>query len=109
VKIAVLTDAESAAGYRLAGLDVAVATEAKEAVEVLARLIREETYAIIAVSESLLPDPYQVVRREMRGRHLPVLLTTPSLVSALAEEGEDAKEYMRRLIVETMGYEIKAW
>jgi V/A-type H+-transporting ATPase subunit F len=109
VKIGILTDFESAAGYRLAGLEVAVAVDAKEAGEVLARLIREDTYAIIAVSEALLPDPYQAVRREMRGRHLPVLFTTPSLVSALAEEQENAEGYMRRLIIETMGYEIKAW
>ena len=79
----------------------------KEAGEMLARLIREGTYALIVVSEALLPDPYGAVRREMRGRHLPVLLTAPSPASALAEEGEDAEGYMRRLIVETMGYEIK--
>jgi V/A-type H+-transporting ATPase subunit F len=107
VKIAILTDSESAAGYRLAGLEVALAGDAKEAGEVLARLIRENTYALIAVSRVLLPDPYQAVRREMRGRHVPVLLTMPSLVSALAEEPEDAEKFVRQLIVETMGYEIK--
>jgi V/A-type H+-transporting ATPase subunit F len=107
MKIAILTDPESAAGYRLAGLEVAVAVEGKEAAELLARLIREDTYALIAVSEALLPDPYPAVRREMRGRHLPVLLTTPSLVSALAEEREDVEKYMQRLIMDTMGYEIK--
>jgi V/A-type H+-transporting ATPase subunit F len=107
VKIGILTDPESAAGYRLAGLEVAVAMDAEEAGEVLARLIREDTYALIAVSEALLPDPHQAVRREMRSRHLPVLLTTPSLVSALAKGGEDAERYVRRLIIDTMGYEIK--
>ena len=107
MKIAVLTDPESAAGYRLAGLEVAVAPDAKGAREALARLIQEDIYALIAVSEALLPDPYQAVRREMRGRHLPVLLTTPSPASALAEEGEDAEAYVRRMIIETMGYEIK--
>ena len=107
MKIAVLTDAESAGGYRLAGLEAAVAVDAKEAGEVLARLIQEDVYALIAVSEALLPDPYQAVAREMRGRHLPVLLTAPAAVSVLAEEAEDAERYMRRLIIETMGYEIK--
>ncbi len=96
MKMAILTDPESAAGYRLAGLEAVVARDEEEAAEVLARLLREETYALIAVSEALLRDPYQAVRREMRGRHLPVLLTIPSLVSALAREGEDAEKYMRR-------------
>jgi V/A-type H+-transporting ATPase subunit F len=107
VKIAILTDPESATGYRLAGLEVAVASDAKEAGEELARLIGEDAYALIAVSEALLPDPYQAVRREMRGRHVPVLLTTPSIVSSLAEEAEDPEKYVRQLIIETMGYEIK--
>ncbi len=107
MKIGVLTDPESAAGYRLAGLDVTVATEATEAQKVLARMIQEDTYALIAVSVALLPDPYQAARREMRTRTLPILLSTPSPLAAGAEEGEDAEAYVRRLIVATMGYEIK--
>jgi V/A-type H+-transporting ATPase subunit F len=107
MKIGVLSDPESAAGYRLAGLHVAVATDATEAQEALARMVQEGTYALIAVSAALLPDPYQAVRREMRGRNLPVLLPAPSPLAAGAEEGEDAEAYMRRLIIATMGYEIK--
>ena len=107
MKIGVLTDPESAAGYRLAGLHVIVAEDATEAQKVLARMIQEDTYALIAVSSGLLPDPYQAVRREMRSRTLPVLLSTPSPLAAGAGEGEDAEAYVRRLIVATMGYEIK--
>jgi V/A-type H+-transporting ATPase subunit F len=107
MKIAILTDPESAAGYRLAGLEVAVALDAKEAEEVLSRLIEEDTYALIGVSDALLRDPYQTVSREMRARHLPVLLATPSLATTLAEGGQDAERYVRRLIIDTMGYEIK--
>jgi V/A-type H+-transporting ATPase subunit F len=107
MKIAILTDPESAAGYRLAGLEVAVATDTTEAAKRLAGLVQEDTYALIAVDVALLADPYQAVKREMRGRDLPVLLPAPSILSALAEGGEDAEAYMRRLIIETMGYEIK--
>ncbi len=107
MKIGVLTDPESAAGYRLAGLDVAVATDAIEAEEALARMIREGDYALVAVSVALLPDPYQAVKREMRGRNLPVLLSAPSALAAGPGESEDAEAYVRRLIVATMGYEIK--
>jgi V/A-type H+-transporting ATPase subunit F len=107
MKIGVLTDPESAAGYRLAGLTVIVATDPNEAQKVLARMIQEDTYALIAVSVALLPDPYQAIRREMRSRTLPVLLSTPSPLGAGAEEREDAEAYVRQLIVATMGYEIK--
>jgi len=107
MKIAVLTDPESAAGYRLAGLHVAVAADATEARKVLAGMIQEDAYILIAASEALLPDPYQVVKREMRGRDLPVLLATPSPFSAVTGREEDAEAYMRRLILSTMGHEIK--
>ena len=107
MKIAVLTDPESAAGYRLAGLHVAVAADATEARKVLAGMIQEDAYILIAVSEALLPDPYQVVKREMRGRDLPVLLMVPSPFSAVTGREEDAEAYMRRLILSTIGHEIK--
>ena len=107
MKIGVLTDAESAAGYRLAGLHVAVAADEAEAREVLSRMIQESTYAMIAVSVALLPDPYQGVKREMRGRDLPVLLPAPSPADALSGKGEDARAFVRHLIAATMGHEIK--
>jgi vacuolar-type H+-ATPase subunit F/Vma7 len=107
MKIAVLTDAEFAAGYRLAGLQVAVAGDTAEACKVLARMIQEGDFILIAVSEALLPNPYQAVKREMRGRDLPVLLSTPSPFSAVTGKEEDVEAYMRKLVLSTMGHEIK--
>ena len=107
MKIAVLTDPEAAAGYRLAGLEVAVAHDPAEAREVLARLVRSDDYALVAVNLTLVPDPYQAVKRELRGRALPVLLPLPSSGAGLAGAGEEAEAYLRRLIRKTMGYEIK--
>jgi V/A-type H+-transporting ATPase subunit F len=104
VKIAVLTDPESATGYRLAGLHAAVAADETEAREVLVRMIQEGDYILIGVSEKLLPDLYQAVKREMHGRDLPILLSVPSPVTG---EGNEAEDYMRRLILSTIGHEIK--
>jgi V/A-type H+/Na+-transporting ATPase subunit F len=106
VKIAVLTDPESAAGYRLAGLQVVVAPDPAAAREELGRLIQSDEYALIAVDSALVPDPYQAVKKEIRGRDLPVLLAVPPS-GAAAGAGEDAEGYIRRLLKETMGYEIK--
>ncbi len=107
MKIAVLTDPESAAGYRLAGLHVAVAQDEAEARTVLAQMIQEDAYALIAVSSELLPDPYLAVKREMQGRSHPILLVVPSPRVAGAGETEDARAYVRRLILATMGHEVK--
>jgi V/A-type H+-transporting ATPase subunit F len=51
-----------------------------------------------------LPDPYQAVKREMRGRDFPVLLTVPAVAP---DAGEGAEAYLRELIRKTMGYDIK--
>ncbi len=107
MKIGVLTDLESAAGYHLAGLHVAVAADPEEARKVLAQMIQEDSFILIAVNESLLEDPYQTLKREMRGRDLPVLLATPSPFSAVTKKGEDAEAYVRRLVLSAIGHEIK--
>ncbi len=107
MKIGVVTDPESATGYRLAGLETAVAADSAEAREVLNRMVEEGTYALIAVSEALLADPYRAVWRLMRGRSLPVLLTVPSPDPAKAGEGGDAEGHMQRLILATIGHEVK--
>lgn len=107
MKIAVVTDPESAAGYRLAGFDVFVPEEAAGARDLLVDLIRQDAYALIVVNEEWLPDPYQAVRREMHGRDVPVLLPAPRLRAVFDTEEGEADEYVRRLIRETMGYDIK--
>jgi V/A-type H+-transporting ATPase subunit F len=104
MKIAALTDPESAAGFRLAGLQSEIAADSNEARKVLTRMVQEGDYVLIGVSEALLPDPYQAVRREMHGRDLPILLSIPSVISA---EGKEAEEHVRQMILSTMGHEIK--
>ena len=104
MKIAALTDPESAAGFRLAGLQSEMAADSNEARKVLTRMVQEGDYVLIGVSETLLSDPYQAVRREMHGRDLPILLSIPSVIAA---EGKEAEAYVRQMILSTMGHEIK--
>ncbi len=104
MKIAALTDPESAAGFRLAGVQSEIAADSSEARKVLTRMVQAGEYVLIGVSETLLSDPYQAVRREMHGRDLPILLSIPSVTSA---EGKEAEAYVRQMILSTMGHEIK--
>lgn len=104
MKIAALTDPESAAGFRLAGLQAEIAADSREAREVLIRMVQEGDYVLIGVSETLLADPYQAIRREMHGRDLPILLSIPAVIAA---EGKEAEAYVRQMILSTMGHEIK--
>ncbi len=105
MKIGVLTDAETASGYRIAGLEAVVST-ATEVTKQLTALIQSDQYALIAVDASLLEDPNKAVERVMRGRSAPVLLSLPNLLDAFSGGG-DAKAYMRQLVRETVGFDIK--
>jgi len=107
MRIAVLTDAESATGFRLAGLEVHVAESQEAAAEKLKELARRDDLAMLAVDQGLVEDPQALLAREMKGRALPVILPFPSLGFAFGEEGSDAKGYIRRLVKSTIGYEIK--
>ncbi len=104
-RMVVLTDAETATGYRLAGVEVREATR-EDAVQALEDLIGSDDYALVAVDEGLVPDPVRATERAMRGRDLPVLLSVPSLGAAFAE-GDDATQYMKDLVRSAIGFDIK--
>jgi len=105
-RVAVLADSETATGYRLAGVEVIVATPETAAGE-LERLVTSNSFGLVAVDTSLLADPAQAVERAMRGRDLPILLPIPSLKDAFSAETVDAKAYMGKLVRDTIGFDIK--
>lgn len=104
-KMVVLTDSETAVGFRLAGVEVREA-EAEDATQALEDLIVSEEYGLVAVDEGLVPDPIAASARAMRGRELPVVLPLPSLGGAF-EEGDDAAAYMKALVRNAIGFDIK--
>lgn len=104
-RLVVLTDAETATGYRLAGVEVHE-TGADDAVAALEELINSDDYALVAVDEGLIPDPVNATARTMRGRDLPVLLSVPSLGAAFSAE-DDAVAYMKDLVRSAIGFDIK--
>ncbi|MFD2609322.1 V-type ATP synthase subunit F [Deinococcus taklimakanensis] len=105
-RVAVLTDAETATGYRLAGAPVIEATP-ETALRELEQVIQDGTYGLIAVDTGLIPDPATATARVMRGRDLPILLPIPSLRDAFSADTVDAKAYMGKLVRDTIGFDIK--
>jgi V/A-type H+-transporting ATPase subunit F len=105
-KVVVLTDHETATGFRLAGAEVVDTTPERAQAE-LEKLITEGDYGLVAVDTSLIADPATATARVMRGRDLPILLPIPSLKDAFSPETVDAKAYMGKLVRETIGFDIK--
>lgn len=105
-RMIILTDSETATGFRLAGVEVREADQ-DGAQSALDELIEAGDYGLVAVDEALIADPNRSSARTMRGRELPVLLTMPSLGAAFGEEGGDAADYMKQLVRSAIGFDVK--
>ena len=101
-KVAVITDAETATGFRLAGVEVREADTPAQALD----LIREYTtagYGLIAVNEDLLQGTEEARTRLMRGRDLPLVVPLPPARANL----ESGEAYISRLVKEHIGFAVK--
>jgi len=104
-KMLVVTDAETAIGFRLAGVDV-LETNADDAQRAVEEVIASDRYGLVVIDEGLLADPVKAMERAMRGRDLPVLLPMPGLSAAFDHEA-DATAYMQQLVRSAIGFDIK--
>ena len=101
-RMAVVTDPETATGFRLAGVEVRQATTPQEALEHLRQLIGLD-YGLAAVNEALLVGIGEELSRALRGRQLPILVPFPAPTAEI-ESGED---YIARLVKEHIGFYVK--
>ncbi len=101
-KVVVITDGETATGFRLAGVEVREASTPVEALD----LIRQYTaagYGLLAVSEDLLQGTEEARARILRGRDLPVIVPVPPARAKL----ESGEAYIARLVKEHIGFAVK--
>lgn len=101
-KVAVVTDSETATGFRLAGVEVREAGSPQAALEA----IREYTaagYGLLIVNEDLLKGTDDARARLLRGRDLPVLVPLPPARAHL----ESGEAYIARLVREHIGFAVK--
>jgi V/A-type H+/Na+-transporting ATPase subunit F len=101
-KMAVITDPETATGFRLAGVEVRETDTPERALD----LIRELTaagYGLIAVNEDLLRGTEDARTRLLRGRDLPLVVPLPPARANL----ESGEAYISRLVKEHIGFAVK--
>jgi V/A-type H+/Na+-transporting ATPase subunit F len=101
-RMAVVTDPETATGFRLAGVEVREAANPAAALEHL-RTLATLDYGLVAVNEDLLTPVQDDLRRVMRDRELPIIVPFPAPKAKL-ESGED---YIARLVKEHIGFYVK--
>lgn len=101
-RLGIITDAESATGFRLAGAEVREAATPQEALEHLRAFVSLD-YGLVAVNEALLEGTEEERARLLRDRDLPIIVQFP----APQAEIESGEAYVARLVKEHIGFYVK--
>ncbi len=97
----VVTDRESAPGFRLAGVDVVEASGVEEARGIVPDLLYRDDTGIVAINEEFLTGLDPKVLAKMERTHRPIVLPIPSGL----KKGEPMS-YVERLLQRAIGYNI---
>ena len=97
----VVTDPESAPGFRLAGVDVVEAGSVELAGSIIPDLLYRDDTGIVAVNEEFLAGLDPKVLAKMERTHRPIVIPIPSG----ARKGE-GMGYVERLLSRAIGYNI---
>jgi V/A-type H+-transporting ATPase subunit F len=104
-RLLVLTDPETALGFRLAGIETFSAREAKEAHGLILELLEKREEGVVIINEDFLPSFPEKVQKRIEESLQPVFVPVPHVESW--REGEKKEEYLVRLLRRVMGYQIK--
>ena len=103
-KLLVLTDADTADGFRLAGVDVVTVETPEDARKSLAALVDDDSSGIIAVDERLMSGIDERLRKKIDSIYRPIVVSLP--IREKLEVGEDHRAYLSRLIRRAIGFDI---
>ena len=103
-KVVVLTDSDTADGFRLAGVDVDVVDSPEMARSRLVSLLEDDSTGIIAVNERLMVGVDERVQKKIDSIYRPIVVSLP--IREKLEIGEDHRAYLSRLIRRAIGFDI---
>ena len=103
-KLIVLTDPDTADGFRMAGVDVEIVENPEEARVRLSALVDTDSSGIIAVNERLMAGVDERVQKKIDSIYRPIVVSLP--IREKLEMGEDHRAYLSRLIRRAIGFDI---
>ena len=103
-RVVVLTDSDTADGFRLAGVDVEVVEPPEAARTRLVSLLDDDDTGILAVNERLMSGIDERIRRKIDSIYRPIVVSLP--IREKLEIGEDHRAYLSRLIRRAIGFDI---
>lgn len=103
-KLAVLTDPDTADGFRLAGVDVYEAETNEQARKILAQLVDDDTSGIIAVNAEIMEAVDDRLQKKIDTIYRPIVISLP--ITEKLRVGEERGAYLARLIRRAIGFDI---
>ena len=103
-KVVVLTDPDTADGFRLAGVDVQIVESNDMARKQLNSLLDDDSSGIIAVNEKMMAAIDERTQKKIDSIYRPIVISLP--IKEQLEMGEDHRAYLSRLIRRAIGFDI---
>ena len=100
-KFVVVTDPDTASGFRLAGVDVLEAPTIEEAKRIITSLLFNDDTGIVAVNEDFIDAMDEKVMERIEKTYRPIVIPIPSRARRV-----DRAEYIERLLRRAIGYKI---
>lgn len=103
-KVVILTDPDTADGFRLAGVDVFEVEDADEAKREISRLLEDDRTGILAVNESFLAGLDERIQQRIESTYRPIVVSLP--VKAKMGAIGDRKAFLARLVHRAVGFDV---
>ena len=103
-KVVVLTDSDTADGFRPSGVDVEIADSGEMARRILNSLLDDESSGIIAVNEKMMAAIDERTQKKIDSIYRPIVISLP--IKEQLQMGEDHRAYLSRLIRRAIGFDI---
>jgi V/A-type H+-transporting ATPase subunit F len=104
-KYQVITDPESALGFRLAGVETLVAETPESAERLLQEAVNANDSGIILINQNFLNRFSDSFQRKLEKLGLPLIIPVP--ISNTWWREEPAEDYIFNLIRRAIGYQLK--
>jgi V/A-type H+/Na+-transporting ATPase subunit F len=97
----VITDPETAPGFRLAGVEVLEASTVEEAKDIIPPLLYKDDTGIVAVNEDFMASLDEKLMEKIEKTHRPIIIPIPSRTRQI-----DRTDYIERMLRRAIGYNI---